>query len=151
MGHLEQHADPGLVGQLPASWDAARHATGEGQLAAAHAAALGVAAAMPRRLGGGATAAQLAADKRQARRMAHAVAQAASEWGATVPGQVSAEAQRMGAQLDLAVWHAERLAYLRARRTWVATVCVHLGKREIGNRYVQRYTNEINRLQWAVR
>jgi hypothetical protein len=63
----------------------------------------------------------------------------------------SEEARVSGAQVDLQTWHEERSAKVRRERQFVASVCLHHGLRQLGNRFVQRYTSELGQIRWALR
>jgi hypothetical protein len=158
MGWLEGHCDPGMdLGEAATAWDPEAYAQKVTEEVIAEAAKLYVASVMPRRLGGQATRNELAADKRLARRLGWVMNQAVLAWGGSgyldkirVESQ-SEEARVSGAQVDLQTWHEERSAKVRRERQFVASVCLHHGLRQLGNRFVQRYTSELGQIRWALR
>ena len=92
------------------------------------------AARIPRRLGGEATARELAKDKSTSRRVAFAASQLYGWWGALY--SEDEDQSRASAQVVWLEWWEEHVAYLDRREAWIATWGLQHDHATEANRYL---------------
>jgi hypothetical protein len=104
---------------------------------------------IPRRIGSEASGADLAADKRRARRVAFALKQSLEAWGGPTAGKwdLSQEA----AQLDWDSWLGEHKVKLNNRITYVSTWGVKRNHERWAKSAVVKLNNEARWLAYALR
>lgn len=155
MGALDAHAQRGSVDvALIAEFDTDRVRDEEVARLIRGGTVAALAAAIPRRLGQDASPAELARDKKLARRMASVCSRVGREW---IDGrfptykQPDAEMRAAAAQVDWGEWAEETSEHLERRRTYVATLCKATGQRQFGNRAMHLYQMELDALAYALR
>lgn len=108
------------------------------------------AAAIPRRLGAEASGEELAADKKRAKRMAHALQQSLKAWGG--PLRDKPEVAQEAAQLRWDVWWADHQVMLANRVRYVVTWCTKAGGDERWTKSaVVKLQNEQRWIEYALR
>lgn len=113
------------------------------------------AASVPRRLGGDATAEQLAADKKLAKSLAYRLRDALRLWrlldgkGYEEP-TLDPAAVRLGASVEWEAWSEKWIEDLRRRRAKVAATTLAKGNIDSGIRFVHLYTREISVVEDAL-
>jgi hypothetical protein len=111
------------------------------------------ATAWPRRLGQDASAAELARDKKLARRMRHAFLRVLDEWGGDTEMQAGPqdELRRAAAVMQWDAYVQNHQRQLEALRAGVATYAHAAGERKWGNRAVHLFTMELEAVRYASR
>lgn len=109
--------------------------------------------AMPRRIGGDATSAELARDKKIARRVAHVISQCLRVWGCMSDdiGEPKAEHRRIGATIDWESWVASQEQWIAQRLPLYATVGKKKNRVPWANACLTRLQNEAHWLRWSLR
>lgn len=108
-----------------------------------------VTAEIPRRLGGDATADQLALDKKGARRLHSLYCKMDEYWRKTtselagLPDAPGAEHRKRGAQVDIPTWVQDRMVEVAALRIKVTTSLVRLDEHKTANVIVNRLSQEL--------
>jgi hypothetical protein len=116
-------------------------------------AVLQAAAAHPRRLGGDAMPEELAQDKKRAKRLAHAAAQALKGWG----GETASweDASKVAATINFEEWWGEHERRIRSRQRYIATWCHRYGNNNGDARWcnsaIVRLENELKWFKHALR
>ena len=123
-------------------------------LAILHCQAFRSAMGIPRRLGGGASPRELAADKKALRKLAHLYELRAWQWADLVPNAAvdldakpSREAAKLGAQVMLPRWIDQRLATMSLDGPTLATAAIRLDDRRLANQVVARLDAEYHGLE----
>lgn len=101
------------------------------------------ASVVPRRLGPDATAAELAADKRLCRQIAHVADRMAKLWGDPGTRNLNTHEIKMsGSAVIWSDWWSSHQAYLDQRRHYVATWAIKNRMIKMGNKYVSWLNQE---------
>lgn len=149
-GFLAPWYDPGL--EIPAKLDIATIVAEECARISESMAIVLYASTIPRRLGGDADNAELASDKKQARRVAHALRGAYRGWSKKSPDLPNGEEIRQqGAQLMWHLWHPEHIHTVETRIVRAATFALQRNEDRWGKTAVTSYLNEINWINYAMR
>jgi hypothetical protein len=150
--YLERFYDPGL--ELPEPPLVREHIeAGEVERIQRALAVVVVAGTIPRRLGGDATADELAQDKKRCRRVSHALSNSIYAWTkkrAAMP-EVEDEIRIKGAQLNWTTFKDEHVAELMVRQRLLATWAVRNEERRWGKTAIVHLENELNWFLWALR
>lgn len=149
-GWLTRWVDPSFpVGEL----DRPRLEMAEAERLHAELAIVLYASQIPRRLGGDATAAELAEDKRRCRRVSWALRQSILQWTKRVdlPGIVTDDLRSAGATLDWPLFFEDHLGLLTLRTKRLATWAALNGERKWGSAMVTRFENERRWITHALR
>lgn len=147
MALLDTYHDPGLevdLAQTPEQLAAA-----EVERLQSACAVLAVTAAIPRRLSD-ATSAELALDKRRARRCLHVERQCLAAWGGA-EREPTDEERRAGAQLRWELWSESAQSVLQARLRYFATWSKKTGQLRFGKSAIVRLSQEADWLGYALR
>jgi hypothetical protein len=141
-GWLGRWVDPALV--LPRDLDRDRLEADEIERLLQDLAIVLFASQIPRRLGGEASAAELAEDKRRCRRTSWAIRQALLQWTKTIklPSPVPDELRIAGASLEWQVFGEQHLGLLTERTKRAATWAALNDQRKWGGAIITRLENE---------
>jgi hypothetical protein len=147
-GYLERHFDPGI--KLPRA--ATRESLERRQVdrISRALAVVTVAYEIPRRLGQDASSAELAEDKKRARRCAHALANALDPWGKSKLKETD-EIRREAAQLLWVSFAEAHLSGVKTELAILSTWAVRNDERRWGRSAVVRLENEIRWVDYALR
>jgi hypothetical protein len=113
-----------------------------------------VAGAMPRRLGGEATDDELKVDKRNARRLGHALQQALRGWTQKQVSDLAAlddTIRREGATIEWDSFLQNHVSVINDRLRVIATWSIRKEERRWGRSAVVRLENELRWTQYAIR
>lgn len=106
----------------------------------------------PRRLGGTASDAELALDKKRARRVCHVLRQSLLAWGKKDPTvQLDDLLNREGVQLEWAIFIPEHLTQVQSELRLVSTWAIRNNEHRWGRSAVVNLENEIRWLVYAMR
>jgi len=149
-GYLERYFDTGL--ELPEAISRDSLVSSEIARITSAMTLVYVVGSIPRRLGGEATDAELALDKKRSKRVGWALEQALVGWTKKrVPYQVTAEIQREGAQLEWTTFVPAHLTQLNSELCLVATWAIQNDEARWGRSAVVNLENEIRWLTYAMR
>ena len=149
-GYLERYFDSGLA--VPEAISRESLVSSEIERIKSAATIIYVVSTIPRRLGGEATDAELALDKKRAKRVGWALEQALGGWTRKrVSYQVTAEIQREGAQLEWELFVPAHLTQLNTELCLVATWAIQNDEARWGRSAVVSLENEIRWMTYAMR
>lgn len=111
-----------------------------------------VATSLPRRLGGDASDADLALDKRRGRRVGHALSQSLRSWAGKLPTlEMTNDVRKTGAQLDWARFREEHATQVMTRLRLIATWGIRSGNQDYAKSACVRLQNELSWVEYALR